>query len=475
MSTPAASTAPSSAAPAPHSAKGRRLSRAHDGRPAAPVRIVHLGLGNFFRAHQCWFTDNAPDAAEWGIAAFTGMGLGPAEVMAAQDNLYTLVVNHPEGPRPEVISSIVAVHGSDDHAAWLGYFADPALSIVTSTVTEAGYRRNESGGLDVTDPAVAADIAMLRVDPRAAVTTAPGKFVAGLLARRAADAGPLTFVPCDNVPDNGDMAQHVITDGARAVDPTLLEWMDANVGFVTTMVDRITPRATDADHDALLAQTGIDDPALVVTEPFIEWVLAGQFVTPRPAWDAAGATFVEDIVPFENRKLRLLNGSHSLMAYGASIRGAETVADAIADPVVEGWVQQWWDDAARHLPLHEEEIASYRAALLARYRNPNIRHLLAQIAADGTQKIPIRIVPTLLADRAAGSMPSGAVRAVAAWLCHLRGHGAPITDAHVAEVAGLVTGSLDESARALCGWLGIADDAVAAAVASSAADILDGA
>ena len=163
------------------------------------------------------------------------------------------------------------------------------------------------------------------------------------------------------------------------------------------------------------------------------------------------------------------------MAYGASIRGAETVADAIADPVVEGWVQQWWDDAARHLPLHEEEIASYRAALLDRYRNPNIRHLLAQIAADGTQKIPIRIVPTLLADRAAGSMPSGAVRAVAAWLCHLRGHGAPITDAHVAEVAGLVTGSLEDSARALCGWLGIADDDVAAQVASDAAEILDGA
>ena len=251
---------------------------------------------------------------------------------------------------------------------------------------------------------------------------------------RAAGAGPLTFLPCDNVPDNGEMAHRVITDFARAVDHRCDERRVLGHPVGQGRVDRITPRATDADRADLVARTGIDDPSLVVTEPYLEWVLAGRFIAGRPAWEQAGATFVDDTTPFETRKLWLLNGSHSLMAYAASIRGHETVAEAIADPVVRDWVLQWWDDAQRQLSLPEEHITAYRAALLDRYANPRIRHLLAQIAADGSQKVPIRIVPALRAEVAAGRTPTGALRAVAAWVLHLRGEGAPVTDGAAADL-----------------------------------------
>ncbi|MDN5795859.1 MAG: mannitol dehydrogenase family protein [Intrasporangium sp.] len=438
----------------------RRLSRQTDGRPAAPVRHVHLGVGNFFRAHAAWYTEHAPDADEWGIAAFTGRSPAVAEALGGQDGLYTLLVRGPEGSVPEVISSLSAVHPADDLAALRRYFADPAMAVVTSTVTEAGYQRDASGGLDTAAVEVQADIAALTADPAGGVvTTTPGRLVAGLLARRAAGAGAIALVPNDNVPENGEMVSRVVHDLARLVDASLLSWIDANVSFVTTMVDRITPRTTDADREEVVRQTGIDDPETVPTEPFSEWVIAGQFPGGRPAWDAAGARIVEDVRPFEQRKLWLLNGSHSLMAYGASVLGHETVADAIADPEVLGWVQQWWDAAAAHLPLPPEEIDSYRQALLERYRNPQIRHLLAQIAADGSQKIPIRAVPVIKAELGEGRVAEGATRTVAAWIAHLRGHGAPVTDARADEVTPLATGSPADAVRATLVRIGLDPEA----------------
>ncbi|WP_347350744.1 mannitol dehydrogenase family protein [Intrasporangium sp.] len=446
----------------------RRLSRRTDGRPAAPVRHVHLGVGNFFRAHAAWYTEHAPDADGWGIAAFTGRSPAVAEALAAQDGLYTLLVRGPQGSTPEVISSLSAVHPADDLVALRRYFADPAVAVVTSTVTEAGYRRDASGGLDTAAADVQADVAALTADPQGGVvTTTPGRLVAGLLARRAGGEAPIAFCPNDNVPDNGEMVSRVVHDLARLVDPTLLPWIDANVSFVTTMVDRITPRTTDADRAEVLRQTGVDDPETVPTEPFAEWVIAGRFPGGRPAWEAAGARFVDDVRPFEQRKLWLLNGSHSLMAYAASILGHETVADAIADPEVLGWVQQWWDAAAIHLPLPAAEVDSYRQALLDRYRNPQIRHLLAQIAADGSQKVPIRAVPVIRAELGEGRVAEGATRTVAAWIAHLRAHGAPVTDAHADEVRPLGAGSPTDAVRATLTWLGLDAEARQGALAAT--------
>jgi fructuronate reductase len=206
-------------------------------------------------------------------------------------------------------------------------------------------------------------------------------------------------------------------------------WIRDNVAFVTTMVDRITPRTTGADVRAAAALTGFEDAVPVVTEPYTEWVLSGVFPAGRPGWEAGGARFVSDITAHEQRKLLLLNGGHSLLAYAGSARGHVTVADAVADPECRGWLRQWWDEASRHVPLPPGELAAYRKALLTRFGNRRIRHTLAQIAADGSQKLPVRVLPVLRGEVAAGRLPAGAIRIVAAWIDHLRGFGAPVADA----------------------------------------------
>ena len=403
---------------------GRTLSRAAgDGRAAAPVRIAHLGLGNFFRAHQVFYTDHAPDAADWGIAAFTGRSAELAEQLTAQDGLYTLITRAADGDRFEVLSSLSRTHAATDHEAWLGYLASPDVRAVTVTVTEAGYLRGADGGLDRDNDQVRADVAALRADPTAIVRTAPGRLVAGCAARRRADSGPLTIVPCDNLPGNGAVAARVVRDLAELLDPGLADWIDESVSYVTSVVDRITPRTTDDDRRAVADATGVDDRSPVVTEPFHEWVLSGVFPAGRPQWDKAGATFAENIYPYEDRKLWLLNGAHSLLAYAGSARGHQTVAEAVADDECREWIQQWWAEAARHIDLPANVLDDYRAALLDRFANPRMRHLLAQIAADGSQKLPVRILPVLRAERAAGRMPEGATRALGAWVGHLRGAG----------------------------------------------------
>lgn len=438
----------------------RILSRAQDGRAAGPVRIVHLGVGNFFRAHQAWYTEHAPDAADWGIAAFAGRSGPIAAELAARDGLYTLIVRAADGDHPEVISALSTV--SADLNDWRRCFSSPELALVTTTVTEAGYRRTEEGSrLNRDDADVAADIGALKqhgVD--AEVSTAPGKLVLGLAVRRAHELPGIAIVPCDNVPNNGALVARVVGELAGATDPTLASWITHNVTFVTTMVDRITPQTTDEL-----------EPTDVVTEPFTEWVLSGEFPQGRPRWEDVGARFVADIEPWENRKLWLLNGSHSLLAYAGTIRGHDTVAEAIADPTVRGWVEEWWDVAGQHLSLSDEDIASYREALVTRYQNPQIRHLLRQIAADGSQKIPIRILPTVRAELARGRVPVGAARVLAAWICHLRGLGAPINDVAAEEYSTLATGDLDEAVGTVLSRLNVDDEDLCRAVTDLAHEL----
>ena len=444
------------------------LTRADFGRPAAPVRMVHLGLGNFTRAHQAWYTEHASDAAEWGIAAFTGRRPTMSELLSPQDGLYTLITQGADGDRFEVISSVVHVHPASDFRALMGYFASPDLAVVTSTVTEAGYYRLPDGYLDVADDAVAADLAALKdlvdggpvsVEDVSAleISTPPARILAGLLARRAAGSGAMTVLPCDNLPDNGSAFGKVVRDAADAVDPTLLEWMDANVAWATCMVDRITPATTDAEIRLVSETQGYLDNSPVPTEPFSEWVISGEFPAGRPDWESAGAQIVDDVEPYEQRKLWLLNGSHSLMAYAGPILGCETVAEGIAHPVLREWVLQWWHEAGPGLQVPWED---YAKALQDRYENPNIRHLLAQIAADGSLKLPVRIAPTLRAWRGRGDMPVAAVKAVAAWLLHLRGLGAPVKDVQANVVLELGTGELPEAAAKVVGFVApdLADD-----------------
>ena len=418
-----------------------RLSRAGGQTRAAPtVRLVHLGLGSFFRAHQAWYTDQAADCAAWGYAAFGGRGGALAEQITAQDGLYTLVTRAGDGDRFQVMNSLSRAHAADDHLAWLGYFRSPEISAVTITVTEAGYFRRPDGALDLDRTEVKTDLELLRKDRAAVVHTAPGRLVAGFAARYRADAGPLALVPCDNLAGNGAIAQRVVLELAARLDPGLAEWIAASVAVVTTTVDRITPRSGPQEERSVLAATGYRDTCPVVAEPYREWVLGGDFPAGRPAWESAGATFVDDVTPYENRKLWLLNGAHSLLAYAGSIRGHTTVAEAIADDRCRAWVQQWWAEASPWLGQPAGDLAAYRAALLERFANGRIRHLLAQIAADGSQKLPIRILPVLRAEREAARMPEGATRVVAAWICHLRGMGAPVSDVRSGDLVALAAG-----------------------------------
>jgi fructuronate reductase len=439
---------------------------------APPVRLVHLGLGSFFRAHQAWYTDRAADGPDWGIAAFTGRRPDLADALAAQDGLYTLLTRAAGADEFDVVRSVSRAHAAGDHDAWLRCLASPEVRAVTLTVTEAGYRRNAAGRLDLDDPAVAADAAALAGNPRAAVGTAPARLVAGLLARRRADAGPLTLIPCDNLPDNGRALDTVLRDMVDAVDPTLQAWLDTTVSTVTTMVDRITPEPTDADRRAVLAATGFDDRCPVATEPFSEWVLCGHFPGGRPAWESAGAVLTEDITPFENRKLWLLNGAHSLLAYVGSLRGCTTVAEAVADEYCAGLLRDWWHTCRRHLAAPDADLAAYCDALAERFANPRMVHALAQIASDGSQKIPVRVLPVLRRERDAGRLPESAVAVLAAWINHLRGVGAPVRDVRAAELRALAAGPLSAVVPRLLAVLdpALADDAklVAAARASAA-------
>ncbi len=421
-----------------------RLSRTSgQGRAAAPVRLVHLGLGNFFRAHQCWYTEHAADAADWGFAAFTGSRDNPlVGELNEQQGLYTLVSRAADADRFEVLSSLSRVHAASEHDAWLRYFQAPELAAVTITVTEAGYLRGPGGGLDIGRPQVQADIETLRKNPTGLVATAPARLVAGLAARRQADAGPLALVPCDNTPGNGTLAGRVVRDLARLVDPGLAAWLEDSVAVVSTMVDRITPHATPEDVAVVLTSTGFDDRCPVVSEPFHEWVLSGAFPAGRPHWHDAGATFTSDVLPYEHRKLWLLNGAHSLLAYAGSIRGHKTVARAVSDQACRSWLEEWWAVAAPHLNQPAAEVAAYRAALLDRFANPRMHDRLDRIAADGSQKLPIRILPVLRAERAAGRVPAGATRVLAAWVCHLRGLGAAVSDVRAEEVVSLAQGPL---------------------------------
>ena len=419
------------------------LTRGAAGHPA--VRHVHLGLGNFFRAHQAWYTDRAPDGTSWPIAAFTGRSAALATALSSQDGLYTLVTRAADGDSFEVVSSLAAAHPAADHAAWLGYLADPSVALVSLTVTEAGYLRGADGGLARSLAAVRTDVESLRADLAAPVSTAPARLVAGLAARWHSEAGPLTLVPCDNLPDNGAVLARVVRDCAELIDPTLADWIGSTVSFATTVVDRITPAVTEADLASVLVATGTADRAPVVTEPFSEWVISGAFPAGRPAWDVAGAVLVDDVTPFEQRKLWMLNGAHSLLAYAGPLRGHRTVAEAVADDWCRDLLERWWDEAAPHLPLPPQSIADYRAALVTRFANPRMKHLLTQIASDGSQKLPVRLLPVLRAERDAGRLPAGAISVLAAWICHVRDAGDRLTDPDAAALRSVATGSVGQA------------------------------
>lgn len=414
----------------PDSARPLRR-RTVDAPPAPRIRLVHIGLGAFHRAHQVFLTQKADP--EWGYASFTGRSEALADELQEQDGLYTLVIRSAEGDDPQLITGLVESHPGTDTRRLVELISDPEVAVVTLTVTEAGYHLTGSGELDEGDEEIQADLEKLRSDdPTPGLVTAAGRVVVGLRARRAANGPGIAVMSCDNISGNGAETRATVVGFARLLDPALAEWIEENVTFPSTSIDRITPATTDELVADVRAATGFADAVPVVTEPFYSWIISGDFPVGRPAWERAGVKFVDDIEPFERRKLWLLNGAHSLMAYLGQLMGHNTVAEAIDDAAIRARVEALWDEAACHLM----EVTDYRAALIERFANPRIVHNLAQIGIDGATKLRMRALPILRAERAAGRSGAAAAFLVAAWIGFvLRGDPESIADTRAAEIA----------------------------------------
>ncbi len=380
------------------------------------VGIVHLGIGAFHRAHQAEFTEDAVAArgGDWGICGVTQRSPAVVEQLMPQDGLYTLLTRRPSAVDARVVGAVreVLFAGTDPVVARL---ADPAVRVVTLTVTEKGYRHDPaSGRMRRDDPLTAADA--LGGPPRTVV----GQIVRGLEARMRGDAGPVTVLSCDNLSHNGRTLAGLVDDFVAlvAAGRPLASWIAENVRFPSSMVDRIVPATTAVDHADVRRLIGMHDEGVVATEPFRQWVIEDDFPAGRPAWDAAGALFTDDVTPYEVMKLRMLNGAHSALAYLGALAGCATIATTMAHDAFATVAQRLMhDDARPTLSIPSGiDLDAYEQQLLERFANPALRHRTIQVAMDGSQKLPQRLLATLRARRAAGESPRWVTLAVAAWM-----------------------------------------------------------
>ena len=388
---------------------------------ALPVGIVHLGIGAFHRAHMAAYTQDAL-ALEMGNWGTCGVSLRSSDIrdrLAPQEALYTLVVRGRDAEALSVIGTVREVlFAPENPARVVARIANPATKIVSLTVTEKGYCHDPAtGALRENDAGIVHDL-----QHAAAPKTAIGMLVRGLEARCRADGGPVTVLCCDNLPHNGRTVRGVVLCFAQLVDADLAAWIEANVTFPSTMVDRIVPATTAADRDAVAKRLGLEDASPVVAEPFRQWVIEDRFAAGRPCWERVGAEFVADVGPYEDMKLRLLNGSHSAMAYLGYLAGYEFIYQVIADKAFHGFVERLMEEAAATLSLPAGvDVARYRRDLIERFANPALGHRCRQIAMDGSQKLPQRLLGTIRDRLKRGASIDALSLAVAAWIRYVRG------------------------------------------------------
>lgn len=398
--------------------------------------IVHLGIGAFHRAHQAVYTDDAMNAGErdWRI---TGVSLRSATVhdqLAPQDGLYSVTIKGENAPATRVIGAVAGVLvASRDAEAVETAVASAATRIVTLTVTEKGYYLSAKGGLDFADPAIASEI------EGGGPATIYGFLARGLARRREAGIGGLTILSCDNLAANGRKLQAALLAYLDRLDPALAQWTRENCAFPCSMVDRIVPSTTPADLALAHQALGMNDDGAVVTEPFSQWVIEDHFVAGRPRWEAHGAQFVSDVEPFETAKLRMLNGAHSALAYLGLSKGLKLVSEAIADSHIAPLVDQLMrhEAASSFEPGPGQDLSAYADDLLQRFANPALPHRLAQIAMDGSQKIPQRWLETLRIRQDRGEQSPAIIEALAAWILFVRGDDHSVDDPMARQLAAL--------------------------------------
>lgn len=394
-------------------------------RPAGPrpdgPRIVHLGLGAFARAHLAAYTQeaNAKAGTAWHIVGVSLQRPDMRDALQPQAGLYTLVTRAPAGPQRAIVDVVTDVRvAPESPGAVVDLLADAATEIVTLTVTEKGYcHLPATGKLNVQHPDIVHDLAQPRA-PR----SAPGFLVAGLAKRRALGLAPFTVLTCDNLPSNGHVLRGLVLGLAALTDPALADWIAREGAFPCSMVDRIVPATTPADITETDTALGLHDASPVMAEPFRQWAIEDRFVGKRPAWEMAGAEMVAEVAPYEFMKLRMLNGAHSSLAYLGYLAGHETVADATTDPLIASFLGHLWAEIIPTVPPPPGvDLADYARRLLERFRNPAIRHRTWQIAMDGSQKLPQRLLGTLRW-RLERGLPSPALTlGIAGWMRYATG------------------------------------------------------
>ncbi|WP_010629330.1 mannitol dehydrogenase family protein [Halomonas sp. KM-1] len=406
----------------------------YDRRKVTPG-IVHIGVGGFHRAHQAMYLDalmNRGEALDWGIV---GVGVMPGdrrmqEVLAAQDHLYTLVVKHPSGERePRVIGAMLDyLFAPDDPESVIEHMADPAIRIVSLTVTEGGYNFHPvTGEFDLGNPDVRHDL-----DLREAPRTTFGLVVEALARRRERGLAPFTLMSCDNIQGNGEVAKRMFVAFARARDPALAEWIEAEVPFPNAMVDRITPVTQPVDIEELAGEFGVEDAWPVVCEPFTQWVLEDHFICGRPAFERVGVQVVENVEPYELMKLRLLNASHQALCYFGTLAGYRYAHEVCRDPLFVDFLLGYMrhEGSPTLAPVPGVDLEQYRLTLIERFANPEIKDTLARLCAESSDRIPKWLVPVIREQLARGGEIHRSAAVVASWARYAEGldeRGEPIT------------------------------------------------
>ncbi|PPK98425.1 mannitol 2-dehydrogenase [Kineococcus xinjiangensis] len=388
--------------------------------------IVHIGVGGFHRAHQAVYVDDLlrrGGAHDWGIC---GVGVLSADarmrdVMATQDCLYTVLEKHPDGHRQaRVVGSLVEYAlAPANPLAVVERMADPAVRIVSLTVTEGGYNIHAvTGRFDLEHPDVVHDL-----QPGAAWRTTFGLVTAALARRRERGVGPFTVMSCDNVQGNGEVTRHAFCAFASACDPGLGAWIEENVRFPNSMVDRITPQTTDAERDEVAGILGVRDEWPVVCEPFSQWVLEDSFAAGRPAWEEVGVQVVGEVEPYELMKLRLLNAGHQALAYFGRLVGHRFVHEAARDPLLAEFVLGYMRDEAQPSlpPVPGIDLAAYQRQLLERFGNAQIRDTLARLCAETSDRIPKWLLPVIRHQLSHGGEVRRSAAVLASWARYAEG------------------------------------------------------
>jgi len=358
------------------------------------IGIVHLGPGAFHRAHQAVYTENAMNLAggNWGICGVSLRSATARDVLAKQDNLYTLAILDKE-INYQIIGAIKEVLvASEQSQQVMDRLASAHTKLVTLTITEKGYCLGSDGRLDLQHSDIAHDL-VNRCHPISAI----GYIVQGLAQRQISGVAAFNVLSCDNVSGNGDKLRRAVLDYAEQLDADLAAWIEVNVAFPNAMVDSITPKTEDYTVDSVSNAVGARDEWPIQREQFTQWVIEDNWNGERPAWDKVGVVFTSDVDGFEKAKLRLLNCLHSTLAYAGSLAGFETVFDVTSDDAFYQFICQLANEEVigSFVPPKELDVDSYSKEIIERFLNPEIRHLLAQIAWDGSQKVQMRILPII--------------------------------------------------------------------------------